>query len=109
MSYEIMHAVLLWKVMLERNEVQNGYFVNIFCDLKVIVIVVVVVVIIIIIIIIVIMIIDMSDGRFSPRFNRVLPSSGLLRGVRWFETEVFLENGIDRLFRNVGYKQAYVA
>jgi hypothetical protein len=30
----------------------------------------------------------LSDRRFPPRLNVILSSSGLLRGVRWFETDV---------------------
>ena len=30
----------------------------------------------------------MGDRRLPPRLNRVLSSYGLLRGVRWFETDV---------------------
>ena len=30
----------------------------------------------------------MSDRRLPLRLNRILPSSGLLRGVSWFKTDV---------------------
>jgi hypothetical protein len=31
---------------------------------------------------------DMPHCRLPPRLNLILPSSGLLRSVRWFETDV---------------------
>jgi hypothetical protein len=30
----------------------------------------------------------LRDGRLEPRLNNVIPSSGLLRGVCWFKTDV---------------------
>jgi hypothetical protein len=60
--------------------------------------------------------------------NPSIPSSGLLRGLRWFETDVFglpicpisrghcprsssltLEDGTDRYSRNVCFKSPYAA
>ena len=31
---------------------------------------------------------SVPDRRLPPRLNRILPSSGLLSGVSWFETDV---------------------
>jgi hypothetical protein len=64
----------------------------------------------------------MRDLRFPPPLKWILPSSGLLRGIRWFETDVSgppigpiflgslaLEGGIDRKSRKVGFKPTYAA
>jgi hypothetical protein len=38
-----------------------------------------------------------QDRRLPPRLNWILPSSGLIRGVRWFETDVSVLP-IDRIY-----------
>ena len=70
----------------------------------------------------------LRDRWFSPGLNWIFQSSGLVRGVRWFETDVSgpaigpifkgqtvqenrstLEDGTDRQFRNVRFKPLYAA
>jgi hypothetical protein len=68
----------------------------------------------------------LRDLRLPPRFKSLLPSSGLLRGVRWFDTDVSglpvgpvfkafffdiltFEDGTDQYSRKVGFRPPYAA